>query len=155
MLDALADPKLNYAVDIKAIQDRLQELTARHQKLFSEKARIMKIAERRAKAIMSLGLFGLVGHLGFVSIGTYYIWSWDIVEPLAYFITLSTSTVLATQYFKLKTDFENTTYFQYLSEKQFKKIASKYGFDVREYEAITEEINQLKNKLKYSLLIDL
>lgn len=155
MLEALADPKLNYAIDVTELNQRLNDLKLRHNKLSAEKANITRIAKRRAKMFMSLGLFGLMGHFGFVGVGTYYIWSWDVVEPLAYFITLGASTILATQYFKLKGDYENSSYLEYLTHKQLIRIAPKYGFDYEEYEAITEEINALKRKLKMSLLLDL
>ena len=36
---------------------------------------------------MILGLFALIGNFGFVAVGTYSIWSWDIVEPMAYFLS--------------------------------------------------------------------
>jgi hypothetical protein len=54
---------------------------------------------------MSLGLAALLsklfnclmnlGQFSFVGIGTYVIYSWDIIEPLVYFINLSASIMLS------------------------------------------------------------
>lgn len=35
---------------------------------------------------MALGLIALIGNFTFVGVGTYSIWSWDIVEPMAFFL---------------------------------------------------------------------
>jgi hypothetical protein len=39
--------------------------------------------------VVTLGLFTLVGQWGFIASGTYYFCSWDIMEPIAYCMTLS------------------------------------------------------------------
>jgi len=36
---------------------------------------------------MVAGLAALIGQFGFVAYGTYTLWSWDIMEPMAYFLT--------------------------------------------------------------------
>ena len=116
---------------------------------------VYKIAKKRAKYKMSLGLLALCGNFSFVFAGTYYIWSWDIVEPIAYFISLFGSVILTSQYFKLKQDYDNTTYHEYISNKELVKIAPRYGLDLDEFEQVKDEINYIRGKLKTSILIDL
>lgn len=155
LLEALPDAKANHSLDTKkllaSLEKKKQELLA----LEVVNRQIQKSAKTWAKVQMSLGLVGLVGYLNFVGIGVYYVWSWDVVEPLAYFITLTTSIWLASRYFKLRNDFENTTYHEYLTQKAYIRIARKRQFDVQRYQQIKEEINTLRNQLKISMLIDL
>ncbi len=56
---------------------------------------------------MALGWLAIGGNFAFVSSGTYMIWSWDIMEPMAYFLTSAGSIYLSTQFFKFYQDYNN------------------------------------------------
>lgn len=155
MIEAIPDPKTNYNFNLEGLEYRLSQLKEEYSTLNSTKDYIMAKASRRAKLYMSLGLVAIGGQFAFVGYGTYYLWSWDVVEPLAYFSTLAATILLTTQYFKLKTDYEHTSYHEYLRGKIFTKIAPKYGFDIEHYDSVKAEINNIKGKLKMSILIDL
>mmetsp|Transcript_32364 Transcript_32364/g.29184 ORF Transcript_32364/g.29184 Transcript_32364/m.29184 type:complete len:84 (+) Transcript_32364:811-1062(+) len=81
---------------------------------------------------MSLGLVALFGHFSFVGFGTYVIYSWDIVEPMVYFIQLAGSIVLGLQFFKTYSDYSNTEFLQYLKNKELKKLCKRDGFDLEQ-----------------------
>lgn len=49
---------------------------------------------------MIIGLVALLSQFSFVALGTYSIWSWDIMEPMAYFITSAGSIYLTAHFFK-------------------------------------------------------
>jgi hypothetical protein len=49
-------------------------------------------------------LFNLA-NIGFIWSGTYIFYSWDVVEPIAYFISSIATIVLARQFLKLKKSF--------------------------------------------------
>jgi Mitochondrial calcium uniporter len=155
LLEALPDAKANHSLDTKKLLAALEKKKAEFVVMDIEHRQIGKSAKTWAKVQMSMGLVGLVGYLNFVAIGVYYVWSWDVVEPLAYFICLTTSIWLATRYFKLRNDFENTNYHEYLAKKAYTRIAKKRAFDVQRYNKIKDEINTLRNQLKISMLIDL
>lgn len=75
----------------------------------------MKKARRR----MFMGLGLLVGNTAFIWSGTYLFWSWDIIEPIAYFMSSFAAIVLFGQAMKLRKPFSLENYLSYLSEKHF------------------------------------
>lgn len=119
MIEAVPDPKVNYTFNIERLSQQLAVLKNEYQKMSQEREMLMTVASKRAKYRMGLGLVVLLGHFSFVGVGTYYVWSWDVVEPLAYFVELAGSIFLATQYFKLRGDYGNSEYHQYLTNKIF------------------------------------
>lgn len=74
------------------------------------------------RANMSLGLFILGGNIMFIWSGTYIFYSWDIIEPLAYFVSSFGAIILASQFFKLGRPYSNYAYQQYLMEKVSEKV---------------------------------
>lgn len=46
-------------------------------------------AHRRAKRKLSLGLVALIGQFYLAGYGTYVAYSWDIMEPIIYFVNLT------------------------------------------------------------------
>lgn len=155
MIDAMIDSKATQSLETEHIMLPYNELKAKFEVQSKLRDQVMERARTRAKLQMSVGLLALVGYFNFVGIGTYMIWSWDIVEPLAYFMGLTGSIFVTSRYFKLRDDYENSTYLQYLTKKNFKKMAPKLAFDITAYEVLRADMNVLKNKLKLSMLIDL
>jgi hypothetical protein len=54
---------------------------------------------------MALGLFGIVANMAFVGFGTFVYFSWDIIEPWAYFISSGVGILLTWQFFKIRKSF--------------------------------------------------
>jgi hypothetical protein len=63
---------------------------------------------------MLWGLAIIGGNIGFIWSGTYIFYSWDIIEPLAYFVSSIGAITLAAQFFKLGRPYSNHVYQQYL-----------------------------------------
>lgn len=57
----------------------------------------MRICEKMVKWRMGAGLGLLASNIAFIWSGTYVFWSWDIIEPIAYFTTSFGSIVLFSQ----------------------------------------------------------
>jgi hypothetical protein len=70
---------------------------------------------------MVLGLGALIGQFSFVAVGTYSIWSWDIVEPMAYFLTLTGSIYISTHFFKFYDDYSNENYYNWRKNRALGK----------------------------------
>ena len=49
---------------------------------------------------MILGIPLIICNAAFIAYGTFFKWSWDIVEPIAYFIASGTALALASVFFK-------------------------------------------------------
>jgi hypothetical protein len=78
------------------------------------------------------GLFLLAANTAFVWSGTYYFFSWDIIEPLAYFVASTGGIVLTAQFFKLKKPYSNVNYREYLINKYSHQAYKKFNLDINE-----------------------
>ena len=87
--------------------------------------------------------------------GTYVFWSWDIVEPMVYFIGLGASIVLGLQYFKINQQYSNVSFFEYLKTRDLLKICNKVGFDLKNLEAKEKELVTLEKVIKSNFLMNL
>jgi len=64
---------------------------------------------------MMLGIGPLCFNAGFIFMGTYYWYTWDIVEPIAYFMSLGTSIALMGLFFLgRKGEYSNEWFKEYL-----------------------------------------
>jgi hypothetical protein len=61
----------------------------------------LKMARRR----MLVGMGILVANTAFIWSGTYVFWSWDIIEPIAYFMSSIGAITMFAQTLKLKKPF--------------------------------------------------
>ena len=134
---------------------RYKELNAQFKELSIERQFYESVAKKMAQRRMWLGLGVIVGQFVFVSVGTYHIWSWDIVEPLAYFNGLIASTILTATYFWTRNEFDTTSYHEYLTKKYLDKLLRRNGFDPENYENIKAELNQTILSIKNNILSDL
>lgn len=97
-----------------------------------------------------------VGQLAFVGIGTYSVYSWDIMEPISYFIGLLGSIILSGMYFRLYRDYSHHGIMKHLSEKELDKILKKQKeFSLEELQRLKDEIELVEKRIKTNILIDL
>jgi len=78
---------------------------------------------------------------------TWDVYSWDIVEPITYFIAFGTAMVVYSFYLMTRYDFEYITWTDRLFLRKFYREARRQSFDVSLY-------NRLKNRL-FSVHTDL
>lgn len=101
---------------------------------------------------LSLGLLGLGGQFYFVGYGTYIAYSWDIMEPIAYFINLSFTILFSYQYFRLKDEFSPSSYYEFLKRKEMGRLAGQQHFDLDGFYALEEQLRQLDSKIKMNVV---
>ena len=63
-------------------------------------------AHTRTKLKLSTGLVALFGQMFVATYGTYVYYSWDIIEPIIYFMNLTVTIGLSLQFFRLKQEFD-------------------------------------------------
>ncbi len=71
---------------------------------------------------------------------TWDVYSWDIVEPIAYFIAYGTAMLFYAFYLMTRSDFEYITWIDRLFLRKFYREAHRRSFDISLY-------NRLKNRL--------
>lgn len=111
-----------------------------------------KRAHRNTKAKLSLGLAALVGQFYFVGYGTYVAYSWDIMEPIAYFINLSFTILFSYQFFRLKDEFSPSTFYEYLRKNEISRLAKQQDFDISSFYALERELEELDTKIKMNVI---
>lgn len=86
-----------------------------------------------AKRRMYLDMILLASNVGFVGVGTYVVYSWDIIEPWAYFISSFASIYLFRKSVKFRKPFSLSNYKNYLIyEVYLGKAAGRVGLDLKE-----------------------
>lgn len=83
---------------------------------------------------MSVGIVLILLNIAFIWSGTYVFFSWDIIEPLAYFVSSMAAMILFSRFFKLKRPFSLVNYREYLMERTMPKAMKKLNFNIEEFE---------------------
>jgi len=155
LLDGIIDAKNQQEGDEEQMVQLYQQHRIRFEQLKEQKEIIEKKAHSITKLKMSLGLAALLGQFTFVGVGTYFIWSWDVVEPMAYFLNLFGSIVLSALYFKTYKDYSNVGYLKYLKEKEMEKLYVKYNFPIQEMRELEATIELIEKKIKSNILVNI
>jgi len=104
---------------------------------------------------MTLGL-GLIGaNIGFIWSGTYLFFSWDIIEPIAYFTSSLASIVLFGQFLKLKKPFTLENYREYLINYYLPQASEKIGLNLSDLETKEMELQIVESIIKDYLIAKL
>jgi hypothetical protein len=79
---------------------------------------------------MSLGLGLIAANIGFIWSGTYVFFSWDIIEPIAYFSSSFVSIILFGQILKIRKPFSLDNYREYLINQYMSKACERIGLNL-------------------------
>jgi hypothetical protein len=98
---------------------------------------------------MRYGLWFLGGNFTFIWFGTYYYLSWDIVEPLTYFISSLGFIVLAASHlFRLVRPYSSEALMKDMMSKAAPRVYKELGFNPDELLKAECELIQLESILK-------
>ena len=84
------------------------------QELLDKKNEAVVECSKMVRNRMSLGVFMILANVGFIWSGTYIFYSWDIIEPMAYFISSLAGIILCSRFFKIRRPFSLLNYKQYM-----------------------------------------
>lgn len=131
------------------IKQSLEHLNSEIGTLESLKGTIDAKAANKTNLLVWGGLAGMALQFGFLARLTWWEYSWDIMEPVTYFVTYGTS-VLMYAYFVLTRE-EYT--FPYMRDrenlKKFHTEADKAKFNLAKYNGIKEKISKLESEMKF------
>lgn len=100
--------------------------------LKDKKEKALDYCNKMVRNRLMSGLVLLMANTGFIWSGTYLYFSWDIIEPLAYFISSFSGIILTAQFFKLKKPFTNLNYREYMINKYSSKAYKKFELNINE-----------------------
>lgn len=107
---------------------------------FQIKDKLADISQRYTSRCIWYGLAGMSFQVGILAELTWYVYSWDIVEPISYFIAYGTAMAFYSFHLMTRADFEYMTMTDRLFLRRFYREARRHSFDISLY-------NRLKNRL--------
>ncbi|GAU97019.1 hypothetical protein RvY_08382 [Ramazzottius varieornatus] len=137
-----------YQQDMENMQNQLDEIKAALKPLEEEKLRLLIRAERRSKVLAWAGLGFMGTQFGFLARLTWWEYSWDIIEPVTYFVTYGTAMVLYSYFLVTRQD----TNFPAMTERwtavAFHKKARKSKWEMNRYIELRGRLAKLQTDLE-------
>ncbi|XP_039996754.1 calcium uniporter regulatory subunit MCUb, mitochondrial-like [Xiphias gladius] len=127
---------------------RQEQLKQRLRPLETVKLRMAQEAESKASMLGWLGLAYLSLQGGFLGYLTWYVFAWDIMEPVTYFISYTTSMIFFAYYVLTKQDFlcPDVRDRQFLHF--FHQRATQQKFDAQKYNELKDELAKVEDDLR-------
>ncbi|XP_042337174.1 calcium uniporter regulatory subunit MCUb, mitochondrial-like, partial [Plectropomus leopardus] len=127
---------------------RQEQLREQLQPLQQAKVKIAQAADKRASILGWAGLAYLSLQGGFLGYLTWYVFAWDVMEPVTYFISCTTSMIFFAYYILTRQDFMYTK----ARDRQFLHFFHQraYGqkFDVQKYNELKDELAKVESDLR-------
>lgn len=109
LVQAILDPYYNQ-VHLQSLQTKWLSLYYEVQDLQAKKKAAEEICSKIVSRRLILGLVPIAANIAFIWSGTYIFYSWDIIEPIAYFISSMAGIVLVSSFRKLQKPYSNANF---------------------------------------------
>ncbi|XP_029975914.1 calcium uniporter regulatory subunit MCUb, mitochondrial-like [Salarias fasciatus] len=130
------------------LQNRRTQLRLQLEPLENVRAKLEKEAGLRATMLGWVGLAYLSLQGGFLGYLTWYVFAWDIMEPVTFFISCTTSMIFFAYYILTRQEFACTGARDRQFLQFFHRNASQQRFDVEKYNELKEELAQVDDDLR-------
>lgn len=132
-------------------QEALHRLQSMEDKLkgLDEKRALVERRGRQAGhrlAWLGLGFMGL--QFGFLARLTWWEYSWDIMEPVTYFVGYGTSMVMFAYYVLTRQELSGPAVSDRKMRLIFAKEAARQGLDIQAYNNLVDEVDKLEKELR-------
>lgn len=97
--------------------------------MLDKKSQAVVECSKIVKNRMSLGILLILANVVFIWSGTYIYYSWDIIEPIAYFISSLAGIILCAMFFKMRRPFSLLNFKKYMIEAYMPKAMEKVGLN--------------------------
>ncbi|XP_068239010.1 calcium uniporter protein, mitochondrial-like isoform X2 [Palaemon carinicauda] len=131
----------------REILAQIEEIKTQLAPLEKKRENLVSAAERRTSILAWAGLGYMALQFGFLARLTWWEYSWDIMEPVTYFVTYGTAIGAYAYYVLTKQDFVLPEVRDRQFLISFHKRAKKVGMDVEKYNRLKDRIAQLENDL--------
>ena len=129
------------------LRKRLIKHEAQFFKLHQEETKLDTLALKRANRILTLGASIMISQFVFIVGGTYVVFSWDVMEPIAYLMGMTNFTLAFMFYWQSRAEMDLSSLQDILFHKQAKKLYRKKGFDDEAYDRLKSEIERLREHI--------
>lgn len=132
----------------RLLLDRLHLIKEQLEPLEQKKHELMSLSDRRTSMLSWLGL-GLMGmQFGVLARLTWWEYSWDIMEPVTYFITYGTTMAMYAYFVVTRQDYNLPEVRDRQFLISFYKFARRQGMDVARYNRLRQEMSQIEEDLR-------
>lgn len=132
----------------RQLLEKLDSLKQEISPLEKMKAELSRKAEFHSSKALWTGMALLSVQGGALAWLTWWVYSWDVMEPVTYFITYATSMGAFSYYVLTKQDYMYSEAKDRQFLRYFYKGASKAQFNVRQYNSLKEELAQVEDDLR-------
>ncbi|XP_078397906.1 calcium uniporter regulatory subunit MCUb, mitochondrial-like isoform X3 [Cetorhinus maximus] len=128
--------------------EKLENLKGELQDLEQVKSQLFLKAEAKSSRLMWVGLALMSTQAGALAWLTWWVYSWDIMEPVTYFITYASSMAFYAYFLLTRQDcvYPDVKDRQFLH--YFHRGAKRNSFDIEKYNKIKEELAEVEKNLR-------
>ncbi|CAH8612201.1 unnamed protein product [Schistosoma mattheei] len=137
-----------YAQKQQQLEKCIEDVNLQLEPFEKKKSVIAVQAAQRTRWLTWLGLGAMGIQFGLLARLTWWEYSWDIMEPVTYFVGYGTSMAMYAYYVITRQDYTLPQVFDREYLKSFYKSADKSSFDVQRYNELRDELAHLKSELR-------
>ncbi|CAH8493335.1 unnamed protein product [Dicrocoelium dendriticum] len=130
------------------LERRIEDVCSQLEPFEQQKAQISEDCAKRTRRLTWLGLGAMGLQFGLLARLTWWEYSWDIMEPVTYFVGYGTSMAIYAYYVVTRQNYEFPQVFDREYLKRFYKLADRHSFDVHRYNELREQLADLKSELR-------
>ncbi|XP_075888303.1 calcium uniporter regulatory subunit MCUb, mitochondrial-like [Nelusetta ayraudi] len=144
---ALHQPE-HHLLQERQLLEKLDNLKQQLSPMEKVRAQLSKTAEAQSSRVVWTGLAMLSVQGGALAWLTWWVYSWDVMEPVTYFITYATSMGAFAYYVLTKQDYVYPDVKDRQFLRYFYKGANKSKFSVSKYNELKDELSQVEEDLR-------
>ncbi|CAI8033645.1 Calcium uniporter protein, mitochondrial [Geodia barretti] len=131
----------------RELRGQLEALASELAPLETQRQQLAQRSERRTNGVLWAGLGWMSLQFGFFARLTWWEYSWDIMEPVTYFVGYGTSILIFTYFVLTRQDYNypEARDRQYLNF--FSKMATRNKFDVEKYNHLKDTVAEVRSEL--------
>eukprot|EP00116_Pleurobrachia_bachei_P007398 sb/3467660/ len=126
------------------LRSKLEKLEEQFTPLEQTRLKLQRSSAFRTNAVVWGGLFVMGGQFGFLARLVWWDYSWDIMEPVTYFVTYGTAIVMYSYFVCVRSDYNFDTARERWNLRTFHKICRRNGFDHDKYNSIVEQMREIE-----------
>ncbi|KAM8969355.1 calcium uniporter regulatory subunit MCUb, mitochondrial isoform 2-T2 [Sarcophilus harrisii] len=132
----------------RSLLEKIEELKEQLQPMEELKTKIAVGSEAKTNRLLWIGLALMSTQGGILAWLTWWVYSWDIMEPVTYFITFGSSMTFFAYFLLTRQDYS----YVLIKERQFlyffHKRLKKMDFDVEQYNKLKEDLKEAEESLQ-------
>ncbi|VDO05158.1 unnamed protein product [Rodentolepis nana] len=132
----------------REIKKRIADIQLQLEPFEEKRISLAQAASARTRRVTWLGLGAMGLQFGLLARLTWWEYSWDIMEPVTYFVGYGTTMAMYAYFVVTRQDYTFPEVFDREYLKTFYKGAAAQGFDVERYNDLRDSLAQLQSDLK-------